>query len=153
MIAKINAKLGYGIAPVVFGQAQQQVKEVLGSPDKKHTTDIGNIDWCYFEKQLVLKFEKENEFRFGWIEVHNPHYTLFQKKIIGLEKPEVLQVISEHISEAPELEDYGSWESMMYSDNWLELHFTLNRLTSFHFGVLYDESGDPIWPSSMDTAV
>ncbi|NET10887.1 MAG: hypothetical protein F6K16_40620 [Symploca sp. SIO2B6] len=47
-------------------------------------------------------------------------------------------------------ENYGSFDTAFYQEEWIELYFEFGRLRSINFGVLYDEDDNPLWPSFLE---
>ena len=144
----MKISLGQGFDSILFGNSEAKITKLLGKPDKAYEADYERRTLQYNELQIELTFEPENDSLLGWIEVYNPKAELFGKKIIGLRKKEVLDFISKHIDEKPEIEDYGSFISVSFDNHWLELQFRFDRLENLNFGVLYDNSDTPIWPTT-----
>lgn len=138
--------LGKGVDNILFGTTEDQAVQHIGKPNNTYQTDDENKCLQYNEQRLELTFEPENNNLLGWIEVHHAEAQLFDKKIIGLPRQEVLSFLKKHIGEPSETEDYGSFTSVNYADHWLELQFKFDHLSNINFGSLYDASGDPIWP-------
>lgn len=96
---------------------------------------------------LELSFEPENENLLGWIEVHHSQGTLFGYQLIGHSRQNVLDLLAKELENPPECEDYGSFNTAFYEDQWLELNFEFGRLKNINFGVLYGEDDEPLWPN------
>ncbi|WP_188365474.1 hypothetical protein [Marinicella pacifica] len=139
---------GVGADIIQFGFTENEVVTLLGEPNKAFSTDEGCKRLQFNELRLELSFEPENENRLGWIEFHNPTVALGGRQLIGKSQQEVLLFVSELLGEEPELEDFGSFLSVSYSENWVELQFQFDRLDCINIGVIYDEAGNPKWPSS-----
>ncbi|MDJ1184343.1 hypothetical protein [Roseofilum casamattae] len=144
--------LGVGIAKLrstelLFGLTEAQAREILGPPDKSYTTEFGCQRLQFNEVMLKLSFEPDNDNLLGWIEVHNLQAILFGKKIVGQPKKAVLEIAAKELGQPSEFEDYGSFESAFYEEQWLELHFEFGRLTNLNFGVLYSEENRALWPA------
>ena len=97
--------------------------------------------------RIEVSFEPENNNQLGWIEIHNPEASWSGRSLIGLSKDEVLEFVSGLLKAEPEIEDYGSFLSISYDEQWVELQFQFNQLDNINFGVLYDEKEVPQWPS------
>lgn len=140
--------VGIGTDKVRFGITEAEAVSVLGAPDKTYTTDEGCKRLQFNLLRIELSFEPENENRLGWIEVHDPKLLLSDRKLVGLAQQEVLSFVTELLDEQPEIEDYDSFLSVSYDEHWVELQFQFGCLICVNFGVLYDESENPKWPSS-----
>jgi hypothetical protein len=136
----------FGLSLIPFGVTKSQVLAQLGFPTKSHVTDFGDCEIQYFQHKLVLKFEKENGDRLGWIEVHNKDFKTFGVNPWALPKENVIELFTKQLGESPELEDYFSFESYLFDKSWVELQFEFGELSSINLGVLYDDKDQPIWP-------
>jgi len=139
---------GIGTDKVHFGITEAEAVSILGSPDKTYKTDEGCRRLQFNLLRIELSFEPENEYRLGWIEVHDPKLLLGGRKILGATQKEVLEFVTELLGEQPEIEDYGSFLSASYDEHWVELQFQFGSLCCVNFGVLYDDLDSPKWPSS-----
>jgi hypothetical protein len=131
----MKISIGIGIGDVLFGLTESKVKEILGLEDKSYETDSGCRRLQFYDKRLELSFEPENDGLLGWIEVYDPEATLFGYKLLGQSKQKVLELLATELGK-PEFEDYGSFETAFYKDQWLELHFQFGRLTNLNIGDL-----------------
>jgi len=138
--------IGTGIDELKFGMKKSDIFALLKMPDKTYKDDYGDRFLLYYDLDLVLKIEIDHNNRLGLIEVQNPNVTLFGSEIIGKSQRDVLEFINQHLEETPEKDDFNSFESFFYEENWLELQFELGKLKSICFGVLYDRNDQPIWP-------
>lgn len=139
---------GIGTDIIRFGITEAEAIALLGEPDKTYATDEGSNRLQFNLLRIELSFEPENENRLGWIEIHNPEVSLGGRKLIGSSQQEVLGFVSGLLDEQPEIEDYGSFLSVSYDENWVELQFQFGSLDCINVGVHYDESEKPKWPSS-----
>ena len=129
-----NHGLLIGDKKLLFGLSIQEVNNIIGKADKEYKTDEENIRWQYNELFVELSFEKENNYTLGWIEVFNNRVVIFDNKIIGYTKKEILQLFDCNLSEKAEYEDYGSFETIFYAKHWIELQFQFNLLHNINFG-------------------
>ena len=137
-----------GIGSIRFGASESEALEILGDPDKTYFTESECKRVQFNSHLLELSFEPENENRLGWVEVHNPNATIFKSKIIGLEQHLVVSLVSSHVNEVPDIEDYGSFISYFYTGNMLELQFEFGILKCINFGVPYNAENLPEWPNT-----
>lgn len=144
----MEIKLGYGVDSILFGHTEQQVIALLGNPDKTFFTDEENKRLQFNELQVELSFETKNDLRLGWIEVHNKNVAILGHQLIGKSMPEVLSILRVELDTEPTIDDYGSFVSVTFEKEWLELQFSFNKLTNINFGVLYGENDEPEWPAT-----
>ena len=67
---------------------------------------------------------------------------------MGLPQEQVLAFLQTKIVDKLEVEDYGSFESYTFSDNWLELQFRYGRLDEINLGVKFGHDDKPLWPNA-----
>ena len=139
---------GVGIGDLHFGLSESEVVERLGQPDKTYVTHAGCKRALYNALRLELSFEPESDFRLGWIEAHHPDTAIFGRRVIGAPEDEVLTLVSDHIGNPTDEDDYGSFRSVSYDDHWIELQFWFGCLHNVNAGVLYDDSDEPLWPDT-----
>lgn len=137
--------IGKGVGSIQFGQVEAEVVQQLGQPDKVYAAEDAKC-LQYFDLQVELWFEHERDDRFGWAVVKNPDATLFGQKLMGENAEKVLAVVAAVIADAPEHEDYGSFEAYLYKNYWLELQFEFGRLRSINIGVLWLDDDTVAWP-------
>jgi len=139
---------GVGTDLVQFGVTESEACVLLGSPDKVYTTDGNNKRLQFNETRLELSFEPDNDERLGWIEVHNPNAKLYEMNVIGMKQDAIIELVTNSLNEKPIFDDYDSFISVSYDNNWIELQFEFGCLRNINLGVLYDESENPIWPNT-----
>jgi len=139
---------GNGTDLIQFGVTEEEACKILGKPDKTYITDEDNRRLQFNKARIELSFEPDNDDRLGWIEVHHPESMLFGKKVIGMQQDEVLELVTGSLNEQPIFDDYDSFISVSYDNNWVELQFEFGCLRNINLGVLYDESETPIWPNT-----
>jgi hypothetical protein len=143
---------GKGVGQLLFGLTEAELVRALGPPDKRFRTDSEALRLQYFGPRLEFSIEPDNGYRFGWVEVHSPEATLFERQVMGEPIASVLSFVSEALGEEPEHEDYGSLETFFYPRNWVELQAEFGRVVSINCGVVYDEADEPLWPPAEPVA-
>ena len=138
--------LAKGTDIIQFGLTQDQCEKALGIPDIVYQTDTECIRAQYNKLLLELSFEPENDNRLGWIEVHNPSAKMLGQKLIGKNQQTVQEFLTSQFGEEPEIENYGSFITVAYDSQWVELQFKFGSLANINLGVLYDTNDEPIWP-------
>jgi hypothetical protein len=144
----LKITLGCGIELVSFGATENEVKSLLGEPDKVYFTDSDCKRLQYNDLLIELSLEPDNENRLGWLEIHNPDAELFGSRLIGKSFAEIEAFLKSKLEGTPTIDDYGSSISVNYDDQWLELQFEFDRLTNINFGVLYSDNDIVLWPTT-----
>jgi hypothetical protein len=126
--------LNQGVDDILFGMTETDIIDRLGIPNKIVSTDLGNRDLIYNELKLVFKLELENAGLLGWIEVHNKISRWLNVNPWTLEREALLEFLSQHLEEDYQFDDYGHMESYTFTENWVELQYEFECLTSFNFG-------------------
>lgn len=140
--------IGKGIGDFTFGLSKNEIQLIQGKPDKSYTDDYEDLFLVYNSIKTTFKIEKESNNKFGWLETSNNETTIFNFSPWLLEQAELVAKITEILNEAPESEDYGSFESIIFNESWLELQFEYGKLKDINLGVLYDENNKTIWPNA-----
>jgi hypothetical protein len=148
----MDIAIGIGIGDILFGFTESKVKEIIGSEDKLYETDSGCRRLQFYDRMLELSFEPDNDGLLGWIEVHNPEAKLFGHKLLWQPKSRVLELLAAELGQPSECEDYGSFDTAFYEDQWLELHFHFGRLTNLNIGVLYGKDNEALWPTLVSSS-
>jgi len=147
-MATIEILPGIGLSNIQFGLRKNELITYLGEPDKSFKTDSGCERLQYNELMIEVSIEPENENKFGWVEVYNPDFTFYGEKLIGKSKEIVISKVTEFLNEEPNIDDYGSFESYDFENNWVELQFSFNKLNCINIGVFISESDELLWPNN-----
>lgn len=129
-------EIGVGIGELKFGATPEMVIKIIGEPGEKKKVEFSDEDpeffseeWHYDEKELSLGFDMLDKLELSTISVSSEQYTLEGKKLIGLEKEEVMRLI----------------EKMDVNSDWTELEeddAASTTITNEEDGVsLYFEDG------------
>lgn len=137
-------QLERGVDNIVFGMSEAELVKLLGNPDKIYLDGNESRNLEYRKLKLVLKIEPNG--RLGWIEVHNRESVWNGINPWQKDREELLGRLTVHFGQSCEFDDYGSMESYSFDSFWVELQYELGELTSFNFGVRYDEDDEPMWP-------
>jgi len=117
----MDISIGKGIDDILFGQAEKDIITSLGRPNKKYFDELGDIYLKYNSLETTFKLEKENDYRLGWIETSSFKTNLLDVSPWGIPKNDLIERLTQALGESPEVEDYGSFESVTYNNAWLEL--------------------------------
>jgi len=142
----MNAKIGIGLGKIVFGMSQEDVKKILGNPNKisEEEKDDG-IVYQYFDMLIKLKFDKKEHLKLYSIEVHNPKVTMFNQKILNKTKKEILKMLDDRGYKDIEHEDYDLFETLFCEEIWTTFSLELDRLIYFEFSPLF-KANEIVWP-------
>lgn len=146
----MQIEIGRGLGKILFGMTEQEIYQVLGKPDKiyiEEDEDGKDLDLQYFQHQIVLKIESDNDQRLGWIEVHNKNIHFPWCNPWVLDRIELLINMTEMLGEECILEDYGHMECYFFEENWVELQFCLGELKCINLGVFYGDNDVTLWPT------
>jgi len=144
----MDISIGKGINDFVFGQTENEIISIQGKPNKKYIDEFGDIYIKYNSLEITLKFEKENDYKLGWVETSNIKTKLLEFSPWKIKKEELIPKLSQILSESPEVEDYGSFESVTYNNSWVEFQFEYGKLKQINLGVLFDDQNNPKWPNA-----
>ena len=143
----MEVKIGIGLDDIVFGMSQEEVKSILGLPDKVYEfEEIKAIVYCYNKFLIKIYFDRREYLKLYTIEVSNPEAVMFGQKIIGKEKKEVLDILSANGHTQFEHDDQDFLEFFLCESIWSSFSFEFDRLTNFYFSPLCDEHENTIWP-------
>lgn len=140
--------IGKGIGNFIFGLSRNEIRLLQGKPDKVYTDDYEDIYLVYNSIKTTFKIEKENNNKFGWLETSYKESTIFNFSPWSYEQSELVEKISGILNEAPEVVDYGGFESITFNKSWLELQFEYGKLKDINLGVLYDDNDNIVWPNA-----
>ena len=120
--------LGKGLADLPFGATREEVEAVLGKPEEMDEVDLGDemsIAWHYWDLGISLNFDESDGYALCTIEVASPEVTLFDKKIIGMTRPEAKEFLdSQAIGQSKDETSRG----LAYEDVELTLWFNGNEV-------------------------
>ncbi len=130
----MEIELNRGVDEILFGMTESNIIDLIGPPNKIVLDGYGNRDLIYNKLELVLKIELENGSTLGWIEVHNRESRWNDINPWILKRAEFLDLLSTNLEDFYESEDYGYMESYSFCNQWVELQYEFDSLTSFNFG-------------------
>ena len=146
----MEIKVGIGLDNIVFGMLQDEVIGILGEPDKISETE-NSYGIIYYFNNLLTKvgFDIEKDNKLYSIEVHHPEVVLFNTKVIGMKKSEVLNLLKAYGYSDVMHEDYETFETIFCEEIWSTFSFEFDRLTNIEFSPLYKNKDDIIWPKKL----
>ncbi|NJO88476.1 MAG: hypothetical protein HC831_05540 [Chloroflexia bacterium] len=147
---------GRGVGEILLGMTQNQVENIIGKPDEIEEVDYEDgesaITWFYYDLQIDLNFESEDDLRLSFISVENEKYSLGGKIKVGMDKASVLAACKALNLSEPEIEDFSSedvpdQELIGLEKENLNLWFTDGKLDEIQFGPFWKDDETPIWPN------
>jgi hypothetical protein len=142
--------IGKGIGTINFGMSKEELLEILGKPDETEQFDYDDSDenqaesWHYDELEISVSFEEINDWKLTSIAVSSSDYELEGKKLIGLNKDEVVNQIKSLKLGTMEYEDCSTDEDpdlsvITYEESALNLWFDKGLLSEIQWGELVEE--------------
>ncbi len=150
-------KPGIGLGELKFGISRDQVKSLLGEPDDidaysytDSDTDLTE-DWYYDELFLSIGFDEEDDWRLVTIALNSNSYEFDNKKLVGLKREELLDVLKELKVDDIEFEDWsgdGNPDHKLISSEEKALNIWLDEgiVTEIQIGPLYNNDETINWP-------
>ncbi len=127
---------GKGIGNLTFGITQNEVKEILGNPDKieyhNNIKDKKTIKWLYFKKKIELSFDPESDYKLSLMSTSSSTIKINGKEIIGKDRDDIIKDFAHNqfgffnVSNHPYCKD--SLQQVSFKDKNLNLWFTNNKL-------------------------
>lgn len=146
----VEIKIGIGLDDLIFGMSQEEVKNILGKPDKVNDIEKNKGIVYYFYNELIkTKFDEEEDLKLYSIEVHNPNVLMFNQKVINKTKEEIKRLLIDNGYAKLEYEDYETFETIFCEDIWATFEFELNRLRNIEFSPLFKDNENIIWPDRL----
>lgn len=139
--------IGVGLDNIIFGLSQDEVKDILGKPDKVSETEkTDNIVYSYNYNLTKYKFDKDEDYRLETIETYNPEVILFGEKIVGMSKEQIKDLLIQNNYYNTEYEEYDFFETLFCENIWTTFQFNFDRLQSLEFSPLFKDENERIWP-------
>ena len=143
----LEIKIGIGLEDLVFGMSQEDVKSIMGEPDKISETEREDGIVYYFNGLLIkTKFHKDEDCRMYSIEIFNQGMLMFNQKIMNKTKNEILDLLKLNGYNEIEKEEYDFFETVFCREIWTTFTFEFNRLSSLEFSPLFKKEGKFVWP-------
>jgi hypothetical protein len=150
---------GVGLGTLKFGMTRDEVKKLVGKPD-----EIENLpgfeeevndeleSWHYDEHEFSLVFDADYDWKLVSIAVSDPYFTFHGKNIIGMDKQETLDLLSNlgiEISNEEDLSDEENpdLELIESEDAGLMVWFANDEVIEIQILPDVEEDGETlIWP-------
>ncbi len=150
---------GVGLGTLKFGMTRDEVKKLVGKPDEvenlpgfEEEVNDELESWHYDEHEFSLVFDADYDWRLVSIAVSDPYFTFHGKNIIGMEKQETLDLLSNlgiEISNEEDLSDdeNPNLELIESEDAGLMVWFADDEVIEIQILPDVEEDGETlIWP-------
>jgi len=143
----MEIKIGIGIDNLVFGMSMDDVKDILGEPDKISDTErTKGIVYTYNDLLTKYKFDEEDAYVLSSIEVHNPKIFMLSQSVINCTKEELEELLERNGFNEFEYEEYDFFEILNCEQISCTFHIEFNRLKSIELTPKFNNDGSCIWP-------
>jgi len=147
--------LGRGVGSILLGMNRKQVEDILGKPDEIEEVDYDDggsaLTWFYYDLQIDLNFESEDDLRLSFISVENEDFSLQSEIKVGQTKEAVIKACKELGFSNPDIENFSSedvsnQELIGLEKENVNLWFTDGTLDEIQMGPFWEDDETPIWP-------
>lgn len=137
-----------GIDNIKFGLTQNEVIEILGSPDrtKVDQEDEEQLLFEFFKLKLRLTFYLSEGGKLGYIRTSNPNLIFDGKRIIGTKIEFAKKEIFGETIKDWEIEEYDFFITHSNDQFWLTLDEEYGTVTNVELGVTFDNEDEYNWP-------
>lgn len=150
---------GVGLGTLKFGMTRDEVKKLVGKPDEvenlpgfEEEVNDELESWHYDEHEFSLVFDADYDWRLVSIAVSDPYFIFHGKNIIGMDKQETLDLLSNlgiEISNEEDLSDdeNPNLELIESEDAGLMVWFADDEVIEIQILPDVEEDGETlIWP-------
>ena len=142
----MNIRPGIGINEIELGMSQTELITTVGKPDKIISIElINDIRLIYNELMVTFCFSLNEENKLYLIECTNPEIRLWNQKIIGMGRDDLVQLLHKHEMIRIEYYDYEIFEVIYCEDIGVEFILEFNIVQKVTIGVLFDATGEIKW--------
>lgn len=141
-----------GLGEIEFGFTRNQVKAIIGEPSEVDTfkydedeEDELTESWHYDEKEVSFSFEEVEDWRLVNIAISAEDFKLDGKKIIGLKKKALLEILNNMDFRTINEDDENNVISIIESQ--INFWFDSGEVAEVQWNVDWDEEGEPIFPN------
>lgn len=143
----MRVKVGVGLDDLVFGMSQEMASHIMGQPDKVIVDEpLRDIAYWFNRKQIQLIFDQSEDYRLYSMVIFNPSVELFDQRVIGRTKSEILDFLRVNGCSCFRYEDYDLFETVHCEELWSEFTFQFGRLRSLTISPLFDDDENIVWP-------
>lgn len=144
----MEIKIGIGLDNLVFGMSQDDVKSILGEPNKiDNDKYVSGSRYYYNSKMITIRFDGDEDFKLFSIEVFNDEVIFFGQKVIGNFKKDIEKLLRDNGYSDFEYEDYVSFDTLFCDEIYSTFNFEFDRLRSIEFSPLFIDDNVIAWPN------
>lgn len=140
---KINLK--FGVGELLFGMAEQDVKSILGEPNRQFRDDDKNVIYVYNDKKLRLTFYQDEDFRLGYIIVSNPASEIFGAKVIGESWDTIEAAAKANGLKDFEKETFDTIDNQFNESHWVIFQTEFNDVIKIEMGAIINKDDEFDW--------
>lgn len=140
---KINLKSG--VAELVFGMKEKDVKALYGEPNRQFKDDEDNTIYLYDDKKLRLTFYAEEDFKLGYIIASHPSLELFSGKVIGQNWVTLQNSFKDTALNAFETETFDSEDHFFNEANWIIFRVEFGDVARVEIGATINSKDEFDW--------
>lgn len=142
----MNIRPGIGINEIELGMSQTELIKTVGKPDKIISIElINDIRLIYNELMVTFCFSLDEKNKLYFIECANPEIRLWNQKIIGMGRDDLVQLLYKYEMIRIEYYDYEIFEVIYCEDIGVEFILEFNIVQKVTIGVLFDATGEIKW--------
>jgi hypothetical protein len=142
---------GVGIGELRFGQTRDEVRRLLGPPDRIEEQELegdGSEGWHYEEHKLSVYFDEDADWRLVMFDVDHPEAEVDGFHPIGVDEDAVLEVL-DAMGEVVLEDELDDLDRRVYdlvgTGIWFWIHD--DRCDSMQVSALLDDDEAFIWPA------
>ena len=146
---------GVGLGPLVLGMSRDQVRVLMGEPEREETDDdpddqTTTVSWLYRSGHIEADFSSDDDYRLGTITVSDPDVVLRGASLIGLTEEAFLEAAEKADIGPIELDDeFDDIDARDFAWEDKNVTFWVSDGVLENMSVMpqYDASGEePQWP-------
>ena len=147
---RLSVELGISLGEVFLGETIADLEMKLGVPDKINDEERdAHIVYYYNHLKAKFYFCSDYDNRLLAIQTFHPETCLWDRKIIGMGKAELENLLDEQKIKQKCYEDYESFDVIFCEEIWAIFCFCYDKLQSIEFSVVDDVDGQLVWPKVM----
>lgn len=151
---------GEGLGRIKFGMTRKEVKDILGEPDEAEVFSPSDHDgdddeqmesWHFDSHEISASFDEMEDWRLVTLSVSSSDYLFEGKKLIGMDRKDLIKTLNELDLKDLEYEDWSTNESpdhKLISAEEAGMNFWLDEgvLTEIQWGPLFSDDDEIEWP-------
>lgn len=145
----MKIKYGEGIDNIKLGILEEDLKNILGEPDKvnRNGIELEKTTVLYYNSMKTkFKFDQEEDDMLFIIETFNPDAELFGKNIIGMSKDQIKSLLKQNNISITDENDFVTIEALHSEQISITFMFEFNCLTSVEIFPLFLDEYNIKWP-------